>query len=238
MSRSANHPISYRIEQELIETHYKNSKNTKTSPHQRDNLLIAGIDEAGRGALAGPVVVAIVVLDRKFIHPHTDDSKKLAAATRSEVAAYIKTHAQTYAVAAVSAKIIDKINILAATKLAIRRAYAALPQKPHYLLLDGKYLENLTHWNRYPPHHSIPLAEYSFISGDSLSYSIAAASILAKVTRDNTMRSYHNRYKTYQIYNFHRNKGYGVPSHLQALQKYGATPLHRKTFSPVKKYCR
>ena len=181
-------------------------------------LLVAGIDEAGRGPLAGPVMAAACVLPVKFYLPGLNDSKQLTANQREQLYDRIKEQALDYAVAMAEPAEIDRFNILQATKLAMRRAVDGLRQRPHHLLIDGAQLIQ------------VPVPQSGIVDGDALSASIAAASILAKVTRDRLMMELHT---LYPVYGFAQNKGYGTKQHMQALRLYGPSPIHRRSFAPV-----
>lgn len=177
--------------------------------------LVAGCDEAGRGPLAGPVVAAAVILPKFFFHPEIDDSKKLTPQKREKLFYLIQRSAVSFAFGIVPPEIIDEINILQATKLAMREAINGLRPQPEVVLIDALELEGLE------------IAQYSIIRGDRLSISIAAASILAKVKRDMIMLEYHRQYPWY---GFDKNKGYPTSYHRQCLRKYGPSPIHRKSF--------
>ncbi len=179
---------------------------------------IAGIDEAGRGALFGPVVAAAVILNPKRRIVGLDDSKKLTAARRTELAARIREHALAWATAEVDPSRIDAWNIYQASRQAMVEALAALRLPPDYLLIDAMTLD-------------LPIEQQPLIHGDARSVSIAAASILAKVRRDELMKAFH---QVYPQYGLARNKGYSTPDHLQALRLHGPTPLHRFSFAPVR----
>jgi ribonuclease HII len=179
---------------------------------------IAGIDEVGRGPLAGPVVAAAVILPKDFFLAGIDDSKKLSEAKRFEYAEIIKREAIAVNVAEVEAGEIDTINIYEATKRAMRAAIVSLSSKPDVLLIDAMKLET-------------PYASESIIKGDAKSVSIAAASIVAKVARDSFMKEIS---KDFPEYGFEHNMGYGTKEHILAIQKHGITPYHRKSFAPVK----
>ncbi len=182
---------------------------------------IAGIDEAGRGPLAGPVVAACVILPVGIEIKGINDSKKLSSKKRNEFFDIIHSNAIDIGVGIISEKIIDDINIYQATILAMKKAISELKQQsPDFLLIDGLCLKNF-----HIPNDKI-------IRGDSLSISIAAASIIAKVTRDRIMEEFD---KIYPLYNFAKHKGYGTKCHLESIIKYGATNIHRKTFRGVKK---
>lgn len=179
---------------------------------------IAGVDEVGRGPLAGPVVCAAVImpLEESEIIVGVDDSKKIAEKKRERLAELIKQKAIAYCIFEVGEKEIDEINILEATKKGMREALLGLEIKPDFVLTDG----NMT--------LSIPFPQRSIVKGDALSYSIGCASILAKVYRDNLMVEYA---KTYPVYAFEKNKGYGTAVHINAIKEYGICPIHRKTFT-------
>ncbi len=179
---------------------------------------IVGVDEVGRGPLAGPVVCAAVImpLDEENIVIGVDDSKKLSAKKREQLAEEIKNKALAYTIVEISEKEIDKINILEATKLGMKRAIETLSIAPEAVLTDG----NMT--------LDIAFPQRSVIHGDALSYSIGAASIIAKVYRDNLMDEFA---KKYPMYAFDSNKGYGTAAHIQAIKEYGLCPIHRRTFT-------
>jgi ribonuclease HII len=183
-------------------------------------VLIAGIDEAGRGPLAGPVVASAVILDPSYEIAGIKDSKQLSAKQREKLAIRIRQHALTWSVGQASPEEIDCLNILQATFLAMQRAVKALNIIPDRILVDG---------TQSPP-FSIPTQ--TLIKGDQTSTVIGAASILAKVTRDQIMCSLH---EAYPEYGFNQHKGYGTLMHRKALEQYGYTPVHRLSFAPVKK---
>ncbi len=180
--------------------------------------LIAGVDEAGRGPLAGPVVAAAVILDDLNPIKGLADSKKLSAMKRERLFDEIRAKALCCCIAEASVEEIDQLNILQATLLAMRRAVMGLRLKPNKVLVDGNRLPVLD-----------VLAE-AIVKGDSKVQAISAASILAKVYRD---RMCHDLHQQYPLYGFDKHKGYGTEIHLQALREHGATPWHRKTFAPV-----
>ncbi|QVK18953.1 ribonuclease HII [Mycoplasmatota bacterium] len=180
--------------------------------------VIAGIDEAGRGPLAGPVVASSVVLPNGFYLPGLNDSKKLSAKKRDYYYDEIINNAISYGVGIVDVSDIDKFNIYNSTKIAMIKSILNLSVKPKHLLIDAMKLE-------------IDIPQTSIIKGDQKSISIAAASVIAKVTRDRLMQDLD---KEYPGYNFKKNKGYGTKEHLNALKKYGVTPIHRKSFEPIK----
>ena len=179
---------------------------------------IAGLDEAGRGALFGPVVAAAVILNPKRRIVGLDDSKKLAALRRVELAARIREHAVAWSVAEVDAARIDAWNIYQASRQAMTAALVQLGIAPDYLLIDAMELDVL-------------IEQKSLIKGDRRSVSIAAASILAKTHRDTRMDEWD---ACYPGYGFAQHKGYGTPEHLEALKRLGPTPLHRYSFAPVR----
>ena len=185
---------------------------------QRGWLRIAGLDEAGRGSLFGPVVAAVVVLNPKRRIVGLDDSKKLTPDRRCELAPRIREHAIAWAVAEVDASRIDAWNIYQASRQAMVAAISQLNPFPDYLLLDAIELD-------------LPIEQKSLIHGDARSISIAAASILAKVERDRRMQEFHDLYPQYGL---SQNKGYGTPDHLEALRQYGPSPLHRFSYAPVR----
>jgi ribonuclease HII len=186
--------------------------------------IVAGVDEAGRGPLAGPVVAAAAVIDRdrakRKLLRMIDDSKKLTHEAREEAyEAMVESGVVQFAVAEASVEEIDRINILQATFLAMRRAVQALAAPPLVLLIDG---------NQTPP--LLPCRAETIVGGDAHSYSIAAASIVAKVTRDRQMAALA---ATYPGYGWETNRGYGSAQHLQALELLGPTPHHRMSFAPL-----
>ena len=179
---------------------------------------IAGVDEVGRGPLAGPVVCAAVImpLTDESIIEGIDDSKKISEKKRVQFAEEIKNRALCYTIVEVDEKQIDEINILEATKLGMKRALEELSIAPEMVLTDG----NMT--------LDIAFPQQSIIGGDALSYSIGAASIIAKVYRDALMDKYA---ETYPQYAFEKNKGYGTAAHIAAIKEYGLCPIHRRTFT-------
>ena len=183
---------------------------------------VAGIDEAGRGPLAGPVVAAAVVFPRGTAIPGVDDSKKLSPAERERLFAIVTGEALAFGVGIVENDLIDEINILNASFLAMDRAVAALGLKPGHLIVDG----NL--FRPGPATKDIPVT--TVVGGDASCFSVAAASIVAKVTRDRLMNEVDSRFPGY---GFARNKGYGTAEHRAAILRLGLTPLHRRTFCHV-----
>ena len=189
--------------------------------YQQGYQAIAGIDEVGRGPLAGPVVTACVILPKNCKIKHLNDSKKIPKKHHEEIYQEILARALGIGIGIVDNNVIDQINIYEATKVGMLQAINQLKgvvTKPDYLLIDAMHLET-----------SIP--QQSLIKGDANSLSIAAASIVAKVTRDRMMADYANDYPGYA---FEKNVGYGTKEHLEGLKKYGITPIHRKTFEPIK----
>jgi ribonuclease HII len=180
---------------------------------------IAGIDEAGRGPLAGPVIAAAVVLPVRCRLSGIDDSKQLSEGERARLYAAILEHAVGMGIGSADVGEIDRLNILEATKLAMRRAIDQLAPPADYLLIDAVTLPG------------IGIPERPIIKGDSLSLSIAAASIIAKVTRDRLMAEYHDMFPEYD---FLSHKGYGTREHLQRLARHGPCSIHRRTFTPVR----
>lgn len=176
---------------------------------------IGGADEVGRGPLAGPVAACIVILPEGFTYPGIDDSKKVSKKNRETLSEIIMENAIDYAIGVVGEKAIDETNILRATKRAMSKAYNLLSVKPDILLVDAIEIPD------------IESRQKSIIHGDAKSISIAAASIVAKVYRDKLMDELHEKYPQY---GFDKNKGYGSKEHIEAIQKYGPSPVHRKTF--------
>ena len=183
--------------------------------------LVAGIDEAGRGPLAGPVVAAAVILPEELAVEGLTDSKKLTEKKREELFTVIMERAVSHAVAVVEADAIDRLNILEATRLAMLQAVEALSPAPGIALIDGN---QKIAWRG---------AQWAIVKGDARSLSIAAASVLAKVTRDRIMVALAARYPAY---GFERHKGYGCAEHLAAIAAHGPSPIHRKTFGGVREH--
>lgn len=194
---------------------YKEEKNLR----QRGYQLIAGIDEAGRGPLAGPVVAAAVILPTDYRNSEINDSKQLTALQRERLFVEIRNAALTYAVGIVSPKEIDEIGILNATKLSMRQAVLKLDPKPDFILIDAVAINV----------DGIP--QMAIIEGDAKVFSIAAASIIAKVSRDRLMVKYSRQFP---LYGFEQHMGYGTEFHLEMLKKHGPSPIHRMSFSPLK----
>jgi len=184
----------------------------------RGALRIAGLDEVGRGPLFGPVVAAAVILPRGCELPGLTDSKKLSEKKRNELEPEIKANAVAWAIAAVDAETIDRINIRQASLLAMRRAVEQLLLSPDFLLIDGR---DTIDW-------SCP--QQAVIQGDAISFSIAAASVLAKVYRDRLLVELDSEYPGYGLA---QHKGYGSPAHMAALARLGPTPMHRRSYQPV-----
>lgn len=181
-------------------------------------LLIAGVDEAGRGPLAGPVVAAAVILSPTQNIDGLADSKVLKESQRERLALAIKESALGYCIVESSVEEIDALNILQATLLAMQRAVESLPVTPGKVLVDGNML---------PP---LNIPAEAIVKGDSKIAAISAASILAKVYRDGIMKAYHRQYPSYA---FHQHKGYGTKLHLAEIRQFGCLPIHRRSFKPV-----
>lgn len=189
---------------------------------QKGCEFVVGLDEVGRGPLAGPVVAGAVCIKRGGLLPFAEnirDSKKLSAKQREGWYKFLTEQEEVkWGVGIISEKIIDQINILEATKLAMKRAIVNLKIAPDYLLLDGNFLLE-----------DLPISQKAVVRGDEKVISCAAASIVAKVTRDRLMQRYHQKFPQY---GFDKHKGYGTKNHLVAIKKYGACPIHRQSFSP------
>jgi len=180
--------------------------------------LVAGVDEVGRGPLAGPVVAAAVILPKKCKIKGLNDSKKIPKKKHLEIYEAVQDQALAIGIGIMDNQIIDQVNIYEATKLAMKEAISQLSPQPEHLLIDAMKLE-------------LPISQTSIIKGDANSLSIAAASIVAKVTRDELMKEYDQQYPGYD---FTTNAGYGTAKHLEGLEKLGVTPIHRTSFEPVK----
>lgn len=186
-------------------------------PKFQSDVLEAGVDEAGRGCLAGPVVAAAVILPDNFYHPLLNDSKKMTEKNRALLQDVIQSEALAYCIAEASAEEIDQINILQATFLAMHRAIEGLKLKPGFLLIDG---------NRFKAYTDIP--HQTIVEGDGKYLHIAAASVLAKTYRDDLMKKLHAEF---DHYGWDKNKGYGTEIHRKAIETIGITCYHRKTFT-------
>lgn len=184
--------------------------------HAQGYALVAGVDEAGRGPLAGPVFAAAVILDEKDVIPQIRDSKKITEKKREELYDYIVEHARAYAVCCVDEKEIDRINILRATHKAMYEAVKKLSVQPDFVLIDGNSIGDMD-----VPHACV-------VKGDATVSCIAAASILAKVSRDRFVRAYEEQYPQY---GFSQHKGYGTKAHIAAIREYGLCPVHRRSFT-------
>ena len=180
--------------------------------------LIAGVDEVGRGPLAGPVVAAAVVLPENCKIPGLNDSKKIPKSKHYAIYQAVLDHALSVGIGIKDNQVIDQVNIYEATKLAMLEAIQELDPQPQHLLIDAMKL-------------ALPISQTSIIKGDANSLSIAAASIVAKVTRDQMMATYDQEYPGYD---FAQNAGYGTSNHLEGLKRHGVTPIHRRSFEPIK----
>lgn len=180
--------------------------------------LIAGVDEVGRGPLAGPVVAAAVILPKNCKIPGLNDSKKIPKSKHQAIYQAVLDQALSVGIGVKDNQVIDQVNIYEATKLAMLEAIQELDQQPQHLLIDAMKLD-------------LPISQTSIIKGDANSLSIAAASIVAKVTRDQMMAAYDQEYPGYD---FGQNAGYGTTKHLEGLEKHGVTPIHRRSFEPIK----
>ena len=183
--------------------------------------FIAGVDEVGRGPLAGPVVAAAVILPKNCKIKGLNDSKKIPKKKHEEIFQAVKENALAIGIGIMDNHVIDQVNIYEATKLAMREAISQLEPQPEHLLIDAMKLD-------------LPISQTSIIKGDANSLSIAAASIVAKVTRDQMMEEFDCEYPGYD---FTQNAGYGTVNHLAGLHKLGVTPIHRRSFEPVKSMC-
>ena len=183
--------------------------------------LIAGVDEVGRGPLAGPVVAAAVILPKACKIPGLNDSKKIPKSKHKEIYEAVLQNAVAIGIGIKDNHVIDQVNIYEATKLAMMEAIGQLEPQPQHLLIDAMRLD-------------LPISQTSIIKGDANSLSIAAASIVAKVTRDQMMEEFDREYPGYD---FAQNAGYGTSNHLAGLDQLGVTPIHRRSFEPVKSMC-
>lgn len=189
----------------------------KRYENEHQGKIVAGIDEAGRGPIAGEVIAAAVILPEDFVLPGLDDSKKLSLKKRLAFREFIMKHAD-FGIGKATVEEIDQYNIYQATRMAMRRALENLTERPEHLLIDAMMLDT-------------DIEQTSIIKGDANSNSIAAASVLAKTTRDMMMDSYSEEFPGYD---FENNKGYGTKKHLDGIENFGVTRIHRKTFEPVK----
>ena len=189
--------------------------------YARGMELIAGVDEVGRGPLAGPVVAAAVILPKGCKIPGLNDSKKIPKSKHKEIYEAVLQNAIAIGIGIKDNHVIDQVNIYEATKLAMMEAIGQLEPQPQHLLIDAMKLD-------------LPISQTSIIKGDANSLSIAAASIVAKVTRDQMMEEFDREYPGYD---FAKNAGYGTANHLAGLDQLGVTPIHRRSFEPVKSMC-
>ncbi|WP_303871795.1 ribonuclease HII [Acetobacterium wieringae] len=192
----------------------KKMKSIESGYYDQGILNIGGIDEVGRGPLAGPVVTCVIILKPESSRLYVNDSKKVAKKSRENLCEQLLEDAVDYAIGLVDSDVIDNLNILNATKKAMTDSLTKLSVKPDLLLIDALHIDT-----------EIP--QKAIVHGDAKSYAIAAASIVAKVYRDNLMQVYHEEYPEY---GFDHNMGYGTAEHIKALKQYGPTPIHRKSF--------
>ena len=186
--------------------------------YSKGTFLIAGVDEVGRGPLAGPVVAAAVILPKNCKIKGLNDSKKIPKKKHEEIFQAVKDNALAIGIGIMDNHVIDKVNIYEATKLAMKEAISQLEPQPEHLLIDAMKLD-------------LPISQTSIIKGDANSLSIAAASIVAKVTRDKIMADYDQEFPGYD---FSQNAGYGTAKRLEGIDKHGITPIHRTSFEPIK----
>lgn len=186
--------------------------------YSKGTFLIAGVDEVGRGPLAGPVVAAAVILPKNCKIKGLNDSKKIPKKKHEEIFQAVKDNALAIGIGIMDNQVIDQVNIYEATKLAMKEAISQLDPQPEHLLIDAMKLD-------------LPISQTSIIKGDANSLSIAAASIIAKVTRDKIMANYDQEFPGYD---FAQNSGYGTAKHLEGIEKHGVTPIHRTSFEPIK----
>lgn len=213
--------LQKRLEKEqALKEQFYHMQTFERSCYQNGIHLVAGIDEVGRGPLAGPVVAAAVILPKDRVILGLNDSKQLSEKKRIALAEEIKEQAVAFGIGEIPAEKIDQINIYQASKLAMIQAVEGLNMKPEHLLIDAMSLD-------------LPISQEKIIKGDTRSVSIAAASIIAKVYRDNLMKEYHQQYP---YYGFDKNAGYGTKAHLDGLAEHGITEIHRKSYAPIKKY--
>jgi len=204
-----------------LQAEYQSMRKYELNCLQQNKQFIAGIDEVGRGPLAGPVVAAAVILPEDFLLLGLTDSKKLNQQKREYFAEIIKQKAKAIGIGVIDPESIDSYNIYEASIKAMEQAVHNLEQEPDHLLIDAVPLKNL------------PYPSDVIIKGDQKSISIAAASVIAKVYRDQLMAEYHQIYPHYQ---FNKNQGYGTKAHLDGIKEHGITPIHRKSFEPIKSY--
>lgn len=188
--------------------------------YSKGTSLIAGVDEVGRGPLAGPVVAAAVILPKNCKIKGLNDSKKIPKKKHEEIFQAVKNNALAIGIGIMDNNVIDQVNIYEATKLAMKEAISQLDPQPEHLLIDAMELD-------------LPISQTSIIKGDANSLSIAAASIIAKVTRDELMAKYDQEFPGYD---FAQNAGYGTAKHLEGIEKHGVTPIHRTSFEPIKSF--
>ncbi|WP_138414870.1 ribonuclease HII [Aquibacillus sediminis] len=214
--------VKYEREQmkaEQQKQQFKEMSIFENKQYQQGKTYVAGIDEAGRGPLAGPVVAAAVILKPDFYLPGLNDSKQLSKQVRNQFYDMIVEESTSYGIGVIHSDEIDQLNIYQATKKAMKKAIQQLEPKPDHVLIDAVQLQDLL------------CTSEAITKGDQKSVSIAAASILAKVTRDNMMEEIHQNYPHYQ---FSSNMGYGTKEHIQAIHAYGVSPYHRHSFAPIK----
>ncbi|WP_078380914.1 ribonuclease HII [Sutcliffiella halmapala] len=208
-----------KVEQEtLLHEQFNEMLRYEKALYQEGYRYLAGVDEVGRGPLAGPVVAAAVILPQDFYLPGLTDSKKLSAQKRADFNVYIRKNAISYGIGIIDSRTIDKVNIYEATKLAMIQAIEQLAVKPEYLLIDAMKLD-------------VKIPQESIIKGDATSISIAASSVLAKETRDTYMKELGLKYPAY---GFDKNMGYGTKEHVEAIKHEGIMNEHRHSFSPIK----
>ncbi|HCM90142.1 MULTISPECIES: ribonuclease HII [Vagococcus] len=206
------------LKTEKLHEHFEEMKIFEKEAKKAGYKWIAGIDEVGRGPLAGPVVSAAVILPEDFDLYEVNDSKQLSLKKREELFVKIKKQAIAIGIGIIDHQVIDQVNIYEATKLAMKAAVQNLEKAPDFLLIDAMVLD-------------LPIPQEKIIKGDARSISIACASIIAKVTRDKMMEEYD---LLFPGYDFSNNSGYGTKKHLAGLDELGITPIHRKTFAPIK----
>ncbi|MFS0823629.1 ribonuclease HII [Bacillus sp. 1P02SD] len=207
-----------KAEEKALEQQYKEMTQYEQSLYKKGFTYIAGVDEVGRGPLAGPVVAAAVILPQDAYLPGLNDSKKLSEQKREELFQLITDRATSVGIGIIPADVIDDVNIYQATKQAMKKALLGLSVKPDHLLVDAMEIP-------------IDIPQTSIIKGDAKSVSIAASSIIAKVTRDRLMVRLSHEFPQY---GFEKHMGYGTAYHLEALKKYGVTSEHRRSFAPVR----